>query len=166
MQKKDQIQRGGSYLNGSLGDEAYKNANLDGGGSTGLGASSTSYQDTMANLTRDQWNDFKNRYLPVQNELLALATNDKLLTEQLGRNEANVENSFSLANVNESMRLGRYGIEPDDSKQSNTNTGLLKSLTTASVNNETRSAVDDLQNKIVTGQGGAPTSLADIGAKG
>ena len=130
------------------------------------GVGSTNYQDTMAELTRSQWNDFKNRYLPVQKELFSLATNDKLLTEQLDRNKVNIDNSFASAEQNESMRLGRYGLAAEDSKQNSNNTNLLKSLTTASVNNETRGAVDDLQNKIITGQGGAPKTLADIGGKG
>ena len=130
------------------------------------GVDSASYQDTMAELTRSQWNDFKNRYLPVQKELFGLATNDKLLTEQLDRNKVNIDNSFASAEQNESMRLGRYGLAAEDSKQNSNNTNLLKSLTTASVNNETRGAVDDLQNKIITGQGGAPKTLADIGGKG
>ena len=125
-----------------------------------------SYENAMADLTRQQWDDFKSRYLPVQNDLLALASNDQLLTDQLGRNKDNVNNSFALAKQGEEMRLGRYGLSANDSQQSNNNTGLLKNLTMASVNNETRSSVDDLQNKIITGQGGAPKSLADIGAKG
>lgn len=125
-----------------------------------------SYQNTMADLTREQWSDFQTRYLPVQNDLLALADNDQLLTEQLGRNQHNVDNSFSLAEQGESIRLGRYGLSPENSKQSDNNTGLLKNLTMASVNNETRSSVDDLQNKIITGQGGAPKTLADIGSQG
>ena len=124
------------------------------------------YQDTLADLTRDQWNDFKSRYLPVQNDFLALAGNDQLLNEQLGRNEQNIDNSFASAKQGESMRLGRYGLSTNDSSQKSNNTGLLKNLSMASVNNETRGAVDDLQTKIITGQGGAPQSLADIGAKG
>jgi hypothetical protein len=124
------------------------------------------YQDTMADLTRDQWNDFKTRYLPVQKDLFNLATSDQLLTEQLGRNKENIESSFANSEQNESMRLGRYGLDAEKSQQNGNNTNLLKSLTTASVNNETRGAVDDLQNKIITGQGGAPKSLADIGGTG
>jgi hypothetical protein len=124
------------------------------------------YQDTMADLTRDQWNDFKTRYLPVQKDLFNLATSDQLLTEQLGRNKESIESSFANSEQNESMRLGRYGLDAEKSQQNNNNTNLLKSLTTASVNNETRGAVDDLQNKIITGQGGAPKSLADIGGTG
>ncbi len=133
---------------------------------SGTQSRNNNYQGAMADLTRDQWNDFKNRFLPVQKELFSLATSDKLLTEQLDRNAVNIDRSFANADQNESMRLGRYGLTAEDSKQNGNNTNLLKSLTTASVNNETRGAIDELQNKIITGQGGAPKSLADIGGKG
>lgn len=146
-----------SFLN-----ETIENAGIN----AGTSQSNTGYQDTMADLTRDQWNDFKNRFLPVQKDLFSLATSDKLLTEQLGRNQVNIDNSFANSEQSESMRLGRYGLDAENSQQNTNNTNLLKSLTTASVNNETRSAVDDLQNKIITGQSGAPKSLADIGGKG
>lgn len=140
------------------------NARAMGMASTGNG--SQSYQDTMASLTREQWSDFKTRFLPVQQDLFSLATSDKLLTEQLDRNKVNIDNSFANSEQNESMRLGRYGLDAENSQQNGNNTNLLKSLTTASVNNETRGAVDDLQNKIITGQSGAPKTLADIGGKG
>lgn len=122
-----------------------------------------SFANTKADLTRAQWEGFKTRYLPVQDNLLSLANNDQLVTEQLNRNKHNIDNSFSLAKQGEDIRMGRYGLTADNSKQSNNNTGLLKSLTTASVNNETRSAAEDLQTKIITGQGGTPSTLADIG---
>ncbi len=41
-----------------------------------------SYQDALADLTRQQFEDYKNRFLPVQEELFGLATSDKLLNEQ------------------------------------------------------------------------------------
>ena len=70
----------------------------------------TSYEDALADLSREQWEDYKTRYLPVQDELLALSQNDQLLTEQLARNETNIANSFKTAEQNESMRMGRYGL--------------------------------------------------------
>ena len=124
-----------------------------------------SYQAALADLTRQQFEDYKNRFLPVQEELFGLATSDKLLNEQLERNGKNITTSFKQSEVAEAQRLGRYGLTPDETKQSTANTGLLKSLTTASVNNETRESVDDLQNSILTGQSGTPQSLADIGGK-
>jgi basic membrane lipoprotein Med (substrate-binding protein (PBP1-ABC) superfamily) len=125
-----------------------------------------SYQNAMADLTREQWSNFQTRYLPTQNTLLSLANSDQLLTEQLDRNKVNIESSFETAKQGESIRMGRFGLTPEDSTQGSNNKNLLKNLTKASVNNETRSAVDDLQNKIITGQGGAPKSLADIGGQG
>lgn len=127
--------------------------------------SSDGYQAALADITREQWADFKGRYLPVQRELFALANNDQLLNEQMGRNQHNIAQSFQTAKANESRRMGRYGLSAMDSQQDGNNHQLLKSLTTASVNNETRAAVDDLQTKIRTGQGGAPKTLADIGGK-
>lgn len=125
--------------------------------------SGNSYEDTLADLTRDQWADFQTRYLPVQDDLLALSSNDTLLNEQLARNETNVNNSFALAEQGENIRMGRMGLAAQDSEQSKTNTGLLKNLTTASVNNSSRSSAEELQTQIITGQSGTPSSLADIG---
>ncbi len=127
------------------------------------GIRTSKYEYAMADLTRKQWEDFKTRYLPEQDKLIGLATSDQLLNEQMDRNEKNINTSFDTAKKNESMRMGRYGLTPDNSTQDNNNNNLLKNLTTASVNNETRSAVDELQTKIMTGQGGTPRSLADIG---
>lgn len=122
-----------------------------------------SYQDALADITRQQFEDYKNRFLPVQEQLFDLATNDTLLNEQMERNGKSIDRSFNQSKQSEAMTLGRYGLTPDNSKQDGNNSSLLKGLTTASVNNETRSSVDDLQNKILTGQGGAPKGLADIG---
>jgi len=121
------------------------------------------YQDALADLTRQQFEDYKKRYLPVQEKLFSLATDDSLLTEQLERNQQNIDSNFKIAKESEDRQLARFGVNAANSKQDNNNNNLLKSLTTASVNNETRSSVDDLQNKILTGQGGATSTLADIG---
>ena len=121
------------------------------------------YQDALADLTRQQFEDYKKRYLPVQEKLFSLATDDSLLTEQLERNQQNIDSNFKIAKESEDRQLARLGVSAANSKQDNNNNNLLKSLTTASVNNETRSSVDDLQNKILTGQGGATSTLADIG---
>ena len=96
-------------------------------------------------------------------KLFSLATDDSLLTEQLERNQQNIDSNFKIAKESEDRQLARFGVNAANSKQDNNNNNLLKSLTTASVNNETRSSVDDLQNKILTGQGGATSTLADIG---
>ena len=62
------------------------------------------YQNALADLTRQQFEDYKNRFLPVQEELFGLATSDKLLNEQMQRNEKNIDNAFAQSQVAESLR--------------------------------------------------------------
>ena len=41
--------------------------------------------DTYAKITREQYQDWKTRFYPKQQELMELANNGQLLREQLGR---------------------------------------------------------------------------------
>lgn len=130
---------------------------------TGSNANGTvrtdSFQNMQADLTREQWNDYKNRFIPIQNELIDLSQNDTLLNQQLERNEENIDNSFRLSDLNNSVKRGRIGIDTAKTEQGDNNSSLSKSLATASLNNETRQANEDLQTKIITGQGGSTVSL-------
>lgn len=122
-----------------------------------------SYKDTLADITRLEFDDYKSRFLPVQEHLFSLANSDQLLNEQLARNKANIDNSFTQAQQTENRTLSRFGISANDTQQNKNNHNLQKSLATASINNETRSSVDELQHKILTGQGGKPQTLAQMG---
>ena len=121
------------------------------------------YQETRANLARAEWEDFQERFLPTQNRLIGLATSNELVNGQLERNKRNLETSFASSKRNQSIGLARFGQTPMNSRQNSNNRQLQESLTTASVNNETRTAVDDLQNNIMSGQSVKPRSLAEIG---
>ena len=121
------------------------------------------YEETRANLSRAEWEDYRERFLPVQNQLIGLATSNELLDGQLDRNKRNLETSFASSERNEAIGLARFGQTPTNSRQDSNNRQLQESLTTASVNNETRTAVDDLQSNIMTGQSVKPRSLAEIG---
>lgn len=127
--------------------------------STAVEESAISFQDMQADLTREQWEDYKNRYIPIQNNLIALSQNDTLLNEQLERNDVNINNSYRLSDLNNSVKRGRFGLDTSKTEQGSTNSNLSKSLATASLNNETRQANEDLQTKIITGQGGSSVNL-------
>ena len=126
---------------------------------------SSSYADVQADLTREQWERYKTTFLPEQEKLINLSNSSTLLNEQLGRNTENINQSFDQSQTNESMRMSRYGLSSKNSAQNTTNNNLLKNLTSASVNNETRQAIGELQDKIITGQGTSVQSLANIGAQ-
>lgn len=68
------------------------------------------YQDALADLTRQQFEDYKKRYLPVQEKLFSLATDDSLLTEQLERNQQNIDSNFKIAKESEDRQLALFVI--------------------------------------------------------
>ena len=53
--------------------------------------------DTFAQITRESYQDWKDRFYPKQKELMELATNGKLLQEQLGRVDENNANALRSA---------------------------------------------------------------------
>ncbi|AGG58101.1 hypothetical protein VPAG_00065 [Vibrio phage douglas 12A4] len=114
-----------------------------------------SYDDIMAEITRQQYDDYINRFLPVENQLIDLATSDELLNDQLERNIETVDQQYATAGKSGEMQAGRMGLDNSKTQQQTTNTGLSKSLSLASAQNETRAGIDALQKSIITGVGGA-----------
>lgn len=127
-------------------------------------ASSQSYDDTMATITRQQYDDYLKRFWPHEQRLLDLASSDELLTNQLGRNVENVGQAFKTAEQTEAMKGQRFGLADTTTQQQKTGTGLEQALTLASAQNETRQAVGDIKRGIITGSVTNPKKeLADIG---
>ncbi len=84
--------------------------------------------DKFAQITRDSYQDWKTRFYPKQKELMELATNGKLLQEQLGRvdeNNANALRSAQQATANRNARMGVSSNANDNSQ------GLRAALMTA-----------------------------------
>lgn len=137
-----------------------------GGGETEIAPqkSSRSYDETMSEITRQQYEDYQKRFLPYEQRLLDLASSDELLTNQLGRNVESVGQAFDTAAQTESMKNQRFGLGDTSTAQQKANTGLEKALTLASVQNETRQAVGDIKQGILTGAVTNPKkALEDIG---
>ncbi|MEI4974448.1 hypothetical protein U1437_09105 [Aeromonas caviae] len=104
--------------------------------------------DTYAKITRDQYQDWKTRFYPKQKELMELATNGKLLQEQLGRvdeNNANALRSAQQATANRNARMGVSSNTNDNSQ------GLRAALMTAGTENGLREQEQARQMGILTG---------------
>lgn len=104
--------------------------------------------DTYAKITREQYQDWKNRFYPKQKELMELATNGKLLQEQLGRvdeNNANALRSAQQATANRNARMGVSSNANDNSQ------GLRAALMTAGTENGLREQEQARQMGILTG---------------
>ena len=104
--------------------------------------------DTYAKITRESYQDWKNRFYPKQKELMELATNDQLLREQLGRvdeNNANALRSAQQATANRNARMGVSSNANDNSQ------GLRAALMTAGTENGLREQEQARQMGILTG---------------
>lgn len=104
--------------------------------------------DTYAKITREQYEDWKTRFYPKQKELMELATNGKLLQEQLGRvdeNNANALRSAQQATANRNARMGVSSNTNDNSQ------GLRAALMTAGTENGLREQEQARQMGILTG---------------
>ena len=104
--------------------------------------------DTFAQITRESYQDWKDRFYPKQKELMELATNGKLLQEQLGRvdeNNANALRSAQQATANRNARMGVSSNASDNSQ------GLRAALMTAGTENGLREQEQARQMGILTG---------------
>ncbi|MDH1635755.1 hypothetical protein [Aeromonas caviae] len=104
--------------------------------------------DTFAQITRESYQDWKDRFYPKQKELMELATNDQLLQEQLGRvdeNNANALRSAQQATANRNARMGVSSNTNDNSQ------GLRAALMTAGTENGLREQEQARQMGILTG---------------
>ena len=106
--------------------------------------------DTYAGIIRDQYDDWKNRFYPKQQELMGLATNGQLLNDQLGRvaeDNANALRSAQQATSNGNARMGLATPQnPQDNSQS-----LRMALMTAGTENGLREQEQTRQLGILTG---------------
>ncbi|BBU05338.1 MULTISPECIES: hypothetical protein [Aeromonas] len=104
--------------------------------------------DKFAQITRESYQDWKTRFYPKQKELMELATNGKLLQEQLGRvdeNNANALRSAQQATANRNARMGVSSNANDNSQ------GLRAALMTAGTENGLREQEQARQMGILTG---------------
>ena len=106
--------------------------------------------DTYANLIRSQYADYKQRYLPQQEKLMSLATDNSLMNAQLQRTSENTQNAINSANQAQNNQMARMGV----ATQTNTNdnsSSLSSALAQASAKNGTRSAAEERNLSILAG---------------
>jgi len=106
--------------------------------------------DKFATITRDSYQDWKNRFYPKQQELMELATNGQLLRDQLGRVDQNNQNSLAAAKQATDNRMARIGVSTNQSADDN-GQGLRMSLMTAGTENGLREQEQARQMGILTG---------------
>ncbi|MFV8383432.1 hypothetical protein ACNO5E_04920 [Vibrio parahaemolyticus] len=117
------------------------------------------YDDTMAAITRQQWEDYITRFQPVEDELIELATSGELLDNQLERNENIAAKNLTQANQQAVAATAKYGLSDRRTSQQKNNLEMNNALSLASMNNNSREAVAELQRGIMTGASSGSKSM-------
>jgi hypothetical protein len=108
--------------------------------------------ETNAEITRNNWADYQDRYMPMHGELIGAVSGGELVNQQVGRVGETVNQNFDQANaamnVN-SSRMGLASVANDDS--------LDRALATTHAKNSTREAGEQRNRTAITG---AANSLA------
>lgn len=118
--------------------------------------------DTYAQIVREQYDDWKTRYYPKQQQLMQMATNGALMNQQLNRVEANSEQSLRGATMGMQNQLGRFGVEQTQNASDNS-LSLRSALATAGAKNGIREAEQDRQMNILTGGNATLRQQMNIG---
>ena len=106
--------------------------------------------DVFARITRESYQDWKDRFYPKQKELMDLATNGKLLQDQLGRVDENNANALRSAQQATANRNARMGVDAQQNPGDNSQ-GLRMALMTAGTENGLREQEQARQMGILTG---------------
>lgn len=101
---------------------------------------------TYAGITRDQWADYQQRYMPIHGELFDATFSSKLVNEQLGRVDGNVGQSFKQAEQGINANRSRMGLESIDM-----NSGLDQVKASGHAKNNIRLAGEQRKDTAFTG---------------
>ncbi|WP_251878985.1 hypothetical protein [Grimontia kaedaensis] len=82
--------------------------------------------DTYAEITRNMYDDWLNRFYPKQVELLQKSQSGQLLNEQLARVDSNANDAGASAKLSEANKMARYGLTPEGDVHRNAKLSLAK----------------------------------------
>lgn len=113
---------------------------------------------TYRDLYKAQWEDYKKRFLPYQEELIDAATSTQMLDEQLSRISATTKRSQKLSQEAATIARSRFGMDQtaQQSQSFNSNMNLTSALGEANADNSARSAAYDRYQSAMTGAGIRP----------
>lgn len=118
--------------------------------------------NTMAALTRAEWDDYKTRFMPYESRLAELATTGNV-GEQITKAGGLVDASFGQARQSQQEGLEMYGVSADQQTEAANSRGLslAHAASRAGAENTVRVTNYDRQNELMAGtQVGGMKSIA------
>lgn len=131
----------------------------------GYQAGNDSYANTMAAITRNQYQDYLLRFQPVEDQLIGLAKGNALYDAQIKRNSETASQNYQQAEQQAANASARYGLGDRRTEQQKTNLANTNKLSLASMNNESREAIGDLQRSLMTGGAASKQRINSLGGQ-
>lgn len=103
--------------------------------------------DRYARITRQQYDDWYQRFYPVQKRLMEQSQSGELLGEQLGRVDENVDSAAQAAEAGQTNRMARYGVTAEEDPSQDAKLALSK----VSAKNGLRTYERDRSMKMLSG---------------
>lgn len=100
-----------------------------------------------AELARRDWEDYQKTFMPIHSIYKDAVMSDKLVNEQLGRVQGNVDRAFDTSQQNADMRMQRMGLEQANLGR----TDLSKALATTGAENNIRQHAKDRSMAAIAG---------------
>lgn len=148
---------------GNVDANVLDNDNPYAGITEGLDPNSNDYASQIrARIARQQWQDYLQRFAPIEQELINSIGNKELLRKAIARGDENVERSFDSARGQFQRRLSRQGVglSTDQAAASERSMGLSEAAAKVASRNRTRMNVRDREMQILGGTGGSVANMA------
>lgn len=152
-------QRGGILGNPFLNPDAVQNGMLQKWTGGGDDAPSTVASDMFAAVTRDQWSNYVNTFIPIENKLIDYATNPNTIPNAMADASQGVHQAFAAQQGSTQRRLQGLGVQlsPDEQAAQKRSSGLTESLADVQSQNTARDLTSQRQQSILGSP--APTGV-------
>ena len=106
---------------------------------------------TFAALTRQQWLNYVNTFVPIENQLIDYATNPNTVSGAMANASTDVQNAYAAQQGQTDRRLAALGtsLTPDEQAAQQRSFGLSKSLADVQAQNTARDLTRQRQQSIL-----------------
>ena len=121
-----------------------------------------SARDTQAALARADWNDYKERYYPIEEELISRYNNKELVNNAIAENTQAVNTAYDTDEGIQQRRLSRYGVSLSADQQAalDRESQVSRVATLTDTRNLTRDTYADLDEQIMSGTAASTAAIA------
>jgi len=113
--------------------------------------SDTFAADTLAQVTRDQWNNYVQNFVPIENRLIQYATDPNVVSDAMADASTGIHQAFAAQQGTTDRRLKSLGVQlsPEEQAAQTRASGLQEGLADVQSQNTARDLTMQRQQSIL-----------------